>query len=198
MLGLGENFWTKRYQDGSTGWDLGYASPPLYQYLCQIQTKEIPILIPGAGNGYEVAAARELGFEDIHLLDISSEPIQGFLKRFPSFPSDHIHHEDFFQHHNHYDLILEQTFFCALDPVLRADYAKKIHDLLNPGGRLVGVLFDRDFSFAGPPFGGTETEYRSYFEPLFEIDTMERCYNSHPSRAGTELFINLRKSDIQD
>jgi thiopurine S-methyltransferase len=135
---------------------------------------------------------------DIHLLDISDSPIKKFLKNNPAFPPEQVHHEDFFAHQGAYDLILEQTFFCALEPHLREAYAKKMFDLLKPGGQLVGVLFDREFSSPGPPFGGSKEEYRSYFEPFFEIEKFEPCYNSIPARLGTELFIKLRKSDIQN
>ncbi len=99
---------------------------------------------------------------------------------------------DFFQYEGPFDLILEQTFFCALSPALRKDYALKMHELLTPGGKLAGVLFDKDFG-GGPPFGGYAEEYRALFEPLFRIRTLAPCYNSIPPRAGTEVFILLEK-----
>lgn len=196
MQNLDENFWSSRYQSGYTGWDIGSPSPPLYQYLCQLHTKTQSILVPGAGNAYEIKAAWDLGFLNIHLLDISIFPINKFLENNPSFPVDQVHHQDFFEHKGRYDLILEQTFFCALDPNLRLRYAQKMQQLLNPGGRLVGVLFDRQFSLLGPPFGGTASEYQTYFEPFFEFEKFESCYNSIPERKGSELFINLRKLDV--
>lgn len=196
MQNLDEIFWSYSYQNGLTGWDIGSSSPPLYQYLCQLHTKTPAILVPGAGNGYEIAAAWDLGFLNIHLLDISILPIKKFLERNPSFPIEQTIHQDFFEHQGGYDLILEQTFFCAIDPNLRSKYVKKMVELLNPGGRLVGVLFDREFGFEGPPFGGSSTEYRKYFEPYFEFEKFESCYNSIPERKGSELFINLKKLDI--
>jgi methyl halide transferase len=198
MFDLGEDFWTSRYLNGYTGWDIGSASPPLYQYLCQIDTRSLSVLVPGAGNAHEVAAGWEFGISDIHLLDISLSPIKNFLEKNPKFPPDQVHHEDFFSHQGAYDLILEQTFFCALDPALRMSYAKKTFELLKPGGRLVGVLFDRDFPPPGPPFGGSKSEYLRYFEPFFEFEKFETCQNSIPARQGTELFIQLRKLDIQN
>ncbi|OOG77442.1 SAM-dependent methyltransferase [Algoriphagus sp. A40] len=198
MLNLDEDFWSFRYQNGATGWDIGYASPPLYQYLCQIHTKTIDILVPGGGNAYEVAAGWALGFQNLHLLDISNLPIHNFLEKNPAFTKSQIHHQDFFEHKGSYDLVLEQTFFCALEPGLRPVYAKKMHELLNPGGRLVGVLFDREFPQMGPPFAGSAEEYRIYFEPYFELEKFEPCYNSIPERQGSELFIKLKKSDIKD
>ena len=78
MLILDEEYWTSRYENGYTGWDLGSPSPPLYQYLCQIHTKTIAILVPGGGNAYEVAAGFDLGFQNVHLLDISIFQIMNF------------------------------------------------------------------------------------------------------------------------
>lgn len=196
MLKLDEDFWTSRYQNKSTGWDIGYSSPALYQYLCQLHNKAINVLVPGGGNAYEVAAGWLMGFKNVHLLDISLSPILNFLKRNPTFPASQVHHENFFRHVGSYDLILEQTFFCALAPELRSDYAQKMSELLKPKGRLVGVLFDREFTTEGPPFGGNKEEYRRYFEPYFELEKFEPCINSIPERMGSEIFINLKKSDI--
>jgi methyl halide transferase len=194
MVNLDENFWTSRYREGNIGWDLGSPSPPLYQYLCQIENKDLSILIPGGGNAYEVAAAYDLGLRNVHLLDISSVPIDGFLKDHPFFPKSQVHHEDFFLHDGAYDLILEQTFFCALNPELRKKYAAKMFDLLKPGGKLVGVLFDREFA-GGPPFGGSREEYIGYFKDFFEFEKFEACTNSVGPRDGSELFMILRKSN---
>jgi SAM-dependent methyltransferase len=129
-------------------------------------------------------------------LDFSKLPLDQFQLRFPDFPKENLHHQNFFDHDNSYDLILEQTFFCALNPELREEYSKKMVDLLNPGGKLVGVLFDRIFDSQGPPFGGRKDGYLLYFNQKFEILTYEECYNSIPERTGSELFVRLRKSKI--
>ncbi|MBX9448501.1 MAG: hypothetical protein KL787_01740 [Taibaiella sp.] len=104
-----------------------------------------------------------------------------------------VHHGDFFEHRGNYDLILEQTFFCALPPGLRENYAKKMQQLLNPGGTLAGVLFHIEFEKAGPPFGGHTREYQKLFDPCFHIHKMEPCYNSIAPRDGHEVFIHLIK-----
>ena len=70
---------------------------------------------------------------------------------------------------------------------------KKMYQLLNPGGRLVGVLFNRSFE-GGPPFGGNLEEYEELFKEKFEIVKLEPCYNSIQPREGTEVFINVKKA----
>lgn len=192
-LKFDEAFWSARYLSGHTGWDLSRASTPLYQYLCQIERKDLQILVPGAGNAHEVIAAWNLGFTNIFSLDISKIPIEEFSNRFPQFPKGNLIHGDFFDHKGSYDLILEQTFFCALHPSLREKYAQKMFELLKPGGSLVGVLFNREFD-SGPPFGGNQAEYLTYFAPYFDFVVFENCYNSELPRLGKELFIHLKKS----
>ena len=43
MIKLDEDFWTERYRQGYTGWDIGYPSTPIVQYLDQIQNKNCRI-----------------------------------------------------------------------------------------------------------------------------------------------------------
>lgn len=188
---LNEAYWTERYRSGYTGWDIGYASYPLTQYLDQINSKDLKVLIPGAGNGYEAAFAYQKGFSKTHILDISKLPLTTFEDKFPDFPKDQVHQVDFFDHQGSYDLILEQTFFCALDPSLREKYCSKMKRLLKPNGKLVGVLFGVEFEREGPPFGGKLEEYLQLFEKYFTIRKLEPCYNSIPQRMGSEVFIHL-------
>lgn len=152
---------------------------------------DLRILIPGGGNGYEAGYLAEKGFKNTVLLDWSQAPLDAFGVQNVDFPHDNLVCEDFFLHNGQYDLVFEQTFFCAIDPNLRAAYAKKMHQLLVPGGKLVGVLFNITFAKEGPPFGGSDAEYRAYFEPYFTFRHFEPCYNSIPPRAGSELWMEL-------
>lgn len=191
MFDFDENYWTDRYQKGYTGWDIGYPSTPIVQYLDQIQNKNLSILIPGAGNAHEAAYAFNSGLKNTHILDISSIPLENFKSNFPDFDREKILKGDFFEHSGSYDLILEQTFFCALPPQKRVDYCKKMQDLLSPEGRLVGVLFGVEFDRPGPPFGGSIENYQNLFSNYFTIETLEPCVNSIPARQGTEVFVSL-------
>lgn len=188
-----KNFWDERYKSGDTGWDAGSVTTPIKEFVDTLSVKDTKILIPGAGNAYEAEYLFRQGFRNVWVADISELPLRNFKQRFPEFPEEHLLHQDFFRMDSKFDLILEQTFFCALDPSLRKAYADKMHELLNPGGKLVGVLFDDPLNKDRPPFGGNKEEYLSYFAPLFTIHTFDRCYNSIAPRAGRELFMILEK-----
>lgn len=189
---VNRNYWSERYQDNRTGWDIGYPSPPLTEYLDQLPDKSIRMLIPGAGNAYEAEYAWRKGFKNVFVLDIAPEPLQSLVQRVPDFPDDRLIEDDFFYHFGSYDLILEQTFFCAIDPTsrVRSTYARQMANLLTPGGKLVGLWFDLpEIGQPGaPPHGGTREEYLDYLKPYFEVKTFSEATNSIQPRAGNELF----------
>lgn len=193
MLELNSQYWNTRYQTNDFGWDAGSITMPLKEYIDQLQNKELSILIPGAGNSYEAEYLFDHGFYHCFVLDYASVPLRNLKKRVPFFPDSHLIQEDFFNHHKQYDLILEQTFFCALNPELRKNYAQKMYDLLKPNGKLTGVLFDDPMNHDKPPFGGTKEEYEALFKPFFKFKTFNSCYNSIKPRAGKELFMILEK-----
>lgn len=188
-------FWQQRYEAGQTGWDLGDISPPLKHIIDGISDKSLHILIPGCGNGHEARYLMQTGFTDVTVIDIAPAPVE----RLKDELSDYINAgkltvlcADFFEHTEQYDYILEQTFFCAIEPVMRQRYAEKVCDLLKQGSILTGVLFNRDFD-GGPPFGGSVQEYETYFGKLFKSVQFESCNVSITPRAGTEVFIRAVK-----
>ena len=193
MFDLNSSYWNKRYLTDDFGWDIGTCSTPLQQYIDQLHNKELTILIPGAGNAYEAEYLYGLGFKHVCVLDFAEEPLQRFKERLPAFPTDQLIAQDFFKHEGQYDLIIEQTFFCALSPELRPKYVQQMHCLLKPGGRLAGVLFNDPMNADKPPFGGSINEYRQLFEPVFKINVLEPCYNSIKPRWGREAFIIFEK-----
>ncbi|WP_413533323.1 methyltransferase domain-containing protein [Empedobacter brevis] len=190
---LDENFWNSKYKNNETGWDLKAPSTPLKTYIDQLENKNIRILIPGCGNAYEADYLLEHGFTNITLIDISEVVVKTIKEKFKDNQHIKVLHQDFFTLEGEFDLILEQTFFCALNPELRQKYSIKVNELLAEKGKLVGVLFDRHFENNAPPYGGHKAEYQTYFNDYFDFKVMENCYNSIPPRAGSELFINLKK-----
>lgn len=184
-------YWENRYQEDTARWDLGVVSPPIKEYIDQLEDKELKILIPGAGNSYEAEYLFTMGFKNVYIADLASAPLQNIKSRVSQFPGAQLLHINFFDIKMKFDLIIEQTFFCAINPLLRDQYVKKAAQLLNEGGKLVGLLFDAPLYEDHPPFGGDKQEYLDRFSPYFVINTMESATNSVDSRAGRELFIKL-------
>ncbi|MFI1770728.1 methyltransferase domain-containing protein [Thalassobellus citreus] len=191
-MNLTEDFWNNRYLNNDIGWDLGVVSPPLKTYFDQLTNKNLKILIPGGGNSYEAEYLFKKGFRNVYVVDVSESAIKNIKNRVPQFPEGQLIHSDFFDLEMDFDLIIEQTFFCAIPPTLRKDYALKVKELLNEKGKLVGVLFSVPLNTDKPPFGGSKDEYLKYFQPFFNVEIFEACYNSIQSRASTELFVKLQ------
>lgn len=195
-LSLNESFWNERYQNYQMGWDMQQVSPPIKAFIDTIDNKELKILIPGCGNAHEAMYLLDNGFKNVALIDISSVLVNRLMKKFKDEPIQIIH-GDFFEHKGKYDLILEQTFFCALDLFFRERYVQKCFDLLNQDGKLAGLLFNVDFGANHPPFGGSKEEYQRLFETSFKILRLDICKNSFPSRMGNELFFEFEKRSVK-
>lgn len=192
---LNDQYWSERYKTDQSRWDIGQVAPALKAYFDQLPDKNISILIPGCGNAYEAEYLLNQGFTSVTLVDISEYLVENLTKHLSDYIEKgvcRVIHQDFFEHEGSYDLIVEQTFFCAIDPTLRTKYAQKMSQLLKPNAKLVGLMFDCDF-VGGPPFGGSKEEYLPYFSSYFQFNTFEKCTNSIPPRAGNELFVNLQR-----
>lgn len=191
MHDLTKQYWNNRYISDDFSWDLGDISLPLKTYIAQLHNKDLKILIPGAGNAYEAECLFRCGFKNVYVLDFAEAPLQNIKKRIPEFPDEQLIKQDFFEHQGQYDLIIEQTFFCAINPSLRKQYVNHMQHLLKPTGKLIGLLFDDTLNADKPPFGGNKQEYETLFKLSFNIRVLETCYNSIKPREGRELFMIL-------
>jgi len=194
---LDNSFWNIRYQNNQTGWDVGEISNPIKKWFNNQENKKINILVPGAGVGYEVKYGFENGFENIFYMDFSSRAADLFKEICPLFPKKQILIGDFFSLKTplFFDVIIEQTFFCAIDPVLRPNYVKKTKEILKENGKIIGLLFNREFATNGPPFGGTEKEYRRLFNSKFNFKKFENSLLSSLPRKEYEFWIELIKKN---
>lgn len=187
-------YWSERYQNSDTSWNAKQITTPIKDYIDQLDDKCVRILIPGVGHGHELVYLHEQGFEDVTAVDIAPEPLMYIKNRLVDFPEEKLIQGDFFELTGQFDLILEQTFFCALDPSLRERYVRKVAELLSERGKLVGLLFDFPLEQNTPPFGGSQIEYERLFAKHLNIKKIERAYNSIKPRAGRELFIQIEKT----
>lgn len=189
MNKINKSYWEERYKNHKIGWNIGFVSTPLKTYFDQIKDKSIKILIPGAGNSYEAEYLWKNGFKNVYVLDFAQQPLENFKIRVPNFPETQLLHLNFFELEESFDLIIEQTFFCALNPNLRSNYVTKINQLLKANGKVVGLLFNFELTESGPPFGGDIIEYKSLFKTNFDIKILEPSINSIKERQGKELFF---------
>jgi SAM-dependent methyltransferase len=190
---LDKNYWDNQYRSNATGWDLGIISTPIRTFIDGLADKNIRILIPGAGNSYEAEYLLLQGFTNITVIDIAPSLVEKLKDKYRGKLEIKILLGDFFEHQGAYDVIIEQTFFCALPPSMRQQYVWKMHQLLAENAILVGLLFNRTFE-KGPPFGGTSTEYEQLFNHAFYQNQLALCENSVAPRAGTELWFDFRKN----
>lgn len=194
---LTAEYWSSRYRENTTGWDIGYASPQLLELASEFP-KSARILIPGCGRAYEAEVLHREGYTNIIVADWSPEPLQEFSERVAEYPVANLICADFFALEPPFDLILEQTFYCALPPSRRDEYVKQAHALLREGGVLAGLLFDFPLTDEGPPFGGSAEEYRTRFSPYFNIDRLQRADRSIAARDGRELVFRFTKKSTGD
>ena len=194
MKKLSSEFLENHWQTENTPWDIGYLSPPLKAFIDDLTNKNLRILIPGAGSAYEAVYLFENGFRNVYVCDWAESAFSNLRKKLPDFPNNQCLITDFFKLNLEVDLIIEQTFFCAIDPNLRTKYAEKTADILSENGMLAGLLFAAEFPFEGPPFGGTKSEYVKIFEPYYKITEMKIAKNSIGPRMNNELFVKFKKS----
>ncbi|MDX1445400.1 methyltransferase domain-containing protein [Lishizhenia sp.] len=188
---LDAQYWENRYQENQTGWDIGNVSTPIKNYLDALENKDVKILFPGAGRAHEAEYAHRLGFKNVYVLDFAQSAIEAFKERVPDFPEKHLITGDFFAVNQQFDLIIEQTFFCAIDPTWRPKYVAKMKELIKPEGKLVGLFFDTEFEKQGPPFGGCSDDYHQLFSTAFQQVEFKKANDSITPRLGKEVWAEI-------
>jgi hypothetical protein len=64
-----------------------------------------------------------------------------------------------------YDFVYDYTFLCALNPSIRNDWAKKMREVIKPGGELLTLIFPIIEKEGGPPYGVSLELVRGLLEP---------------------------------
>jgi len=187
-------YWEDRYGQNQTGWDLNGPTPAL-QAAVEGLAKDAFLLIPGCGFGWDGEALWSKGYRNVYLSDWAPSAKTAFLQRVPDFPEAQFVSGDFFEwasqpeQAGRFDAVLECTFYCAIPPARRDDYAAAMARLLKPGGRLMGVLFTFPLTEAGPPFGGSLEEYEARFSAPFRLEELGPTNLSISPRADKEVFF---------
>jgi SAM-dependent methyltransferase len=144
------DFWDARFRGGVTPWDAGGVPVQLPVWL---GGREAPlkILVPGCGSGYEVRLFAGQG-HDVLAIDFSEAAIEAARKELGEL-SSLLKKADFFDFAGGpFDLVYERAFLCALPRRLWPQWARRLTELVRPGGELAGFFY-LDDNQKGPPFG---------------------------------------------
>ena len=196
MEGYSQEDWQRHYDEDDLGWDLGHVAPPFVDLLESNAIFPCKTLVPGCGRGHEVIFLAENGF-DLTAVDYSIGAVNHLnsviLERKLNIKVLNL---DFFEldstHDCLYDLLIEQTFFCAISPSQRPLYAKTVARILKKGGMIAG-LFYHTRQEGGPPFNTTRQDIIKHFSGLFELRELTQAKNSAEKRKGKEWLAILIK-----
>lgn len=199
MSNLSADAWEARYQTENTPWDLSTPTPEFQRIANSAWfPKKGRAIVPGGGRGHDAILLAKLGL-DVHLVDFAPSALNAVLEEASRQKLTVLtYRQDFFRLpalaalQQSFDLFLEYTFYCAIDPALRADYARVAHGLLKPGGYLVGLFFPLKSGQPGPPFVVSREEIERDFAPYFELKFEEPEASVKP-RAGRELLGIFRR-----
>lgn len=150
---LDSGYWQSRYDQGQTGWDRGEASPALQHWLESGQLKPCRILVPGCGRGHEVVALAAAGFE-VTAVDFAPASIAALREQLDAkgLGATLIQADLFeFVPDRPFTAIYEQTCLCAIKPVQREDYERRLASWLMSGSKLYALFMQTDSS-SGPPY----------------------------------------------
>lgn len=194
-LGPGDpGFWDPLFAADAGGWELGRASPPLQAWFSEHVPKDMRTLVPGCGRGHEARMLAALGAK-VTAIDLSPTAIAQARARTPPELAIEFAVQDLFGFISTspgFDLVVEHTCFCAIDPARRDDYVSAVADALRPGGSLVGVFYAHGRP-GGPPFTTDAAEIERRFSPRFAIERLTPAHDSTLVRHGQELLAVMRR-----
>jgi cyclopropane fatty-acyl-phospholipid synthase-like methyltransferase len=195
--GYSQEDWQRHYDEDDLGWDLGQVAPPFIRLFESKAILPCKAIVPGCGRGHEVIYLAENGFE-VTAVDYSS----GAVNHLKSTVQERnlkceVLQMDFFgidsAHNGAYDLLIEQTFFCAISPEQRPSYVSTVARVLKRGGMLTG-LFYHTGKDGGPPFNTTREDIQEYFSDSFEIRQLSKAEDSAEQRKNKEWLVILVKN----
>ncbi|XP_026461030.1 probable thiol methyltransferase 2 isoform X1 [Papaver somniferum] len=161
--------WDKCWEQGLTPWDLDQPTPVLLQLLDKETLPKGRVLVPGCGAGHDVIAIANPERYVVGL-ELSENAIKRAIEVSSSSPNAKYFEfieTDFFTWRptELFDLIFDYTFFCAIEPRMRASWGKRIHELLKPDGELITLMFPTDDRDGGPPYKVSVADYEEVLHP---------------------------------
>lgn len=186
-MSLDARYWQERYLQADTNWDLGGPTPVFQQLRSDFPGGRV--LIPGAGRGYDAIAYAAAGFQ-VTTVDLAPAAVAATraLARAAGVEVRALE-GDFFALQEAFDLVLEQTFLCALEPTLRDRYFAHLARVIRPGGLLCALVFPTHMDGAGPPFVVRPADFHAGLSEGFTCLREEAHPATIKPRAGREVLM---------
>lgn len=185
-------FWDQRYIAGKTPWDQRGVPAALHEFLRQTPVSG-RALVPGCGSGYEIQALHKAGWPVLGL-DFSAVAVAKARRELGSL-GDRVRQGDFFvaaPDPDGFGLVYERTFLCALTPELHAAYARRMAELIRPGGVLCGLFFHGPEE-EPPPYPLSPMQILALLGSNFELVEDRAVTDSLPLFAGKERWQVWRR-----
>jgi methyl halide transferase len=196
-------FWKQAYDNGQDRWELGRAAPPLVRSVAELVGREKieRAIVLGCGRGHEARLLRRSGVEQVTAVDFVSTAIEQARM---TDGDDGINAtidwrvQDVFDLSRSdragFDLVLEHTCFCAIDPARRSEWFDMVAAILRSGGVLLALFYAHGRE-GGPPFttNRIEIEQAVLARTDFALESIEVPGDSIEKRAGQELLVRVRR-----
>jgi hypothetical protein len=156
--------WEARFRAERTPWERPTLNAAFVTWRRDGALQPCRILVPGAGRSGEPLALAQDGF-DVTVVDSAPLAVAVQLVRFHAAAQvAKIHEADLlaWSPPAPFDAIYDQTCLCALPQAVWPAYAARLHDWLNPGGRLF-LLAMQTGKPGGPPFDCPVETMRALF-----------------------------------
>jgi SAM-dependent methyltransferase len=189
-------FWNQRYASGETPWVLHKIPATLRSFLKRTRRKG-RVLVPGCGTDHRVIKVfADAGFE-VTAIDFSPVVLAETKKALGNFDG-RIMRADFFKSDfgRRFDLVYERTFLCAMHPRRWARYAKRVAELLRPGGKLIGIFF-YGTEPEPPPYPINKAQAANIFGKYFRLLRDLKVSDSVPMFAGMERWQEWERTAMK-
>ncbi|HSN22364.1 MAG TPA: methyltransferase domain-containing protein [Usitatibacter sp.] len=185
------DFWDLRYEARFAPWDAGKVPARLREFAARERARSV--LVPGCGSAHDVAFLADRGW-DVLGLDFSAAALEAARAQLGPHAA-RVRQGDFFAPvpEAPFGVIYERAFLCALPRPRWPDWARRVAELVGPGGLLAGFFYF-DAGDRGPPFGlRTQAELDALLAPSFERIEDAAVDDSIPAFVGKERWQVWRR-----
>ena len=197
--------WRERWQQGTTGWDLGAPHRltreliALARSLGRWPSPPLIVYIPGAGRAHDALEFTHEGCTVV-AADFAPEAIAAARHLYAGVAGIQFAVEDVLTVDPidvaRYDVVFDRAMLCALDPPLREAYVRALAQRLKPGGLFLGLPFLRVLreNSGRPPFEISPHTVTGLFAKEFDLVALETRTDGHCDEViGAEMLAIFQR-----